>query len=157
MLPMTSYSQNIAIVAIAGARSRYVCVAAGVLLMLLGTIPKLAFLVTCIPNAVLGGAALVMFGMVAASGIAIISEVDLRTNRKNLYVIAVGLSMGLIPAFDPAFFAKMPTWTEQFLHSGILVGTVTLVVLNLLLNGLKSPRDEQELIESALIEGETIA
>jgi NCS2 family nucleobase:cation symporter-2 len=76
-----------------------------------------------------------MFGMVAASGIQIISRADLIGNRKNLYVIAVGLCVGLIPTMDPNFFKQLPDWTAPFLHNGILLGTVTLVLLNLLLNG----------------------
>ena len=132
-LPYTSYSQNVAIVAMTGIRSRFVCAAAGVLLLLLGTLPKLSYLVTAIPPPVLGGAALVMFGMVAANGVQTLGQSNLG-NRKNLYVVALGLGVGLIPVADGRFFDKFPPAVATFLHNGVMLGIVTAVLLNLLLN-----------------------
>jgi NCS2 family nucleobase:cation symporter-2 len=130
-LPYTSYSQNVAIVAMTGVRSRFVCAAAGGVLIVLGTLPKLSFLVTAIPPPVLGGAALVMFGMVAANGIQALGQSDL-SNRKNLYVVAISLSIGLIPVADARFFENFPAAT--FLHNGVVLGVVTAVLLNLVFN-----------------------
>ena len=132
-LPYTSYSQNVAIVAMTGVRSRFVCAAAGLLLILLGTLPKLSFLVTAIPPPVLGGAALVMFGMVAANGVHTLGQCDL-SNKKNLYVVALSLGVGLIPVADARFFDNLPPTVATFMHNGVVLGVVTAVVLNLLLN-----------------------
>jgi xanthine permease len=132
-LPYTSYSQNVAIVAMTGVRSRFVCAAAGVILLLLGTLPKLSYLVTAIPSPVLGGAALVMFGMVAANGVQTLGQSNLG-EKKNLYVVALGLGVGLIPVADGRFFDRFPPGVATFLHNGVMLGIVTAVLLNLLMN-----------------------
>ena len=132
-LPYTSYAQNVGIVAMTGVRSRFVCAAAGAILIALGTLPKLSFLVTAIPPPVLGGAALVMFGMVAATGVQTLGQSDL-SDKKNLYVVALSLGVGLIPVVDPHFFDKLPPSISTFLHNGVVLGVATAIVLNLLLN-----------------------
>ena len=141
-LPYTSYSQNVAIVGMTGVRSRYICAAAGVLLIVLAALPKLSFLVTAIPFPVLGGAALIMFGMVAANGIRTLAEIDFVANKKTLYVVALALSVGLIPTADPKFFDAFPPAVAGFLRNGVLLGVVTSVVLNLLLNRNTAGRAE---------------
>lgn len=132
-LPYTSYSQNVAIVAMTGIRSRFVCAGAGVILLLLGTLPKLSYLVTAIPSPVLGGAALVMFGMVAANGVQTLGQSNLG-QRKNLYVVAVGLGVGLIPVANDRFFDAFPPAVATILHNGVMLGIVSAVLLNLFLN-----------------------
>jgi NCS2 family nucleobase:cation symporter-2 len=132
-LPYTSYSQNVAIVAMTGVRSRFVCAGAGVLLILLGTLPKLSYLVTAIPPPVLGGAALVMFGMVAANGVKTLGQSNL-SHKGNLYVVALALGVGLIPVADDRFFEGFPPAVATFLHNGVMLGIVTAVLLNLFLN-----------------------
>ncbi len=142
-LPYTSYSQNVALVAMTGVRSRFVCAAAGGLLILLAAIPKLAVLVTAIPHPVLGGAALVMFGMVAANGVETLGRVDFGPGNRNLYVVALGLGMGLIPNVNAKFFDNLPPVAAGVLHNGVMLGIVTTVVLNLLLN----PRSASQFAE----------
>jgi NCS2 family nucleobase:cation symporter-2 len=132
-LPYTSYSQNVAIVAMTGVRSRFVCAAAGAMLLLLGTLPKLSYLVTAIPPPVLGGAALVMFGMVAANGVHTLGQSNLG-NKKNLYVVALSLGVGLIPVANERFFDRFPPAAATFLHNGVMLGIATAVLLNLFLN-----------------------
>src|SRR5699024_6656985 len=85
--PYSSFSQNVGLVAVTGVRSRFVCVAGGVIMLLLGILPKLAAVVESLPSAVLGGAGLVMFGMVAATGIRILGGVDFRTNHYNALIV----------------------------------------------------------------------
>jgi NCS2 family nucleobase:cation symporter-2 len=143
-LPYTSYSQNVALVAMTGVRSRFVCAAAGAILILLACVPKLAVLVTAIPHPVLGGAALVMFGMVAASGVETLGRVDFRPGSRNPYVVALGLGMGLIPNVNAKFFDNLPPVAAGVLHNGVMLGIVTAVVLNLLLN----PRSASQFAES---------
>jgi len=138
-LPYTSYSQNIAIVAMTGVRSRFVCATAGLILIGLGTLPKLSYLVTAIPPPVLGGAALVMFGMVAANGVQTLGRADLG-NRRNLYVVAVSLGVGMIPLINPSFYDNLPPAAATFLHNGVVAGVVAAVVLNFFLNRDSGPK-----------------
>jgi NCS2 family nucleobase:cation symporter-2 len=138
-LPYTSYSQNIAMVSMTGVRSRFVCAGAGIILILLACIPKLSFLVTSIPLPVLGGAALVMFGMVAANGVSALGRAEIGASRKNLYIVALSLSIGLIPTLAPRFFEKLPHTLSIFLDNSVLVGIFTAILLNLLMNGVANP------------------
>lgn len=147
-LPYTSYSQNIAMVSMTGVRSRFVCALAGVILMVLGSIPKLSFVVTSIPLPVLGGAALVMFGMVAANGVQSLGRADVSGNRKNLYIVAMSLSVGLIPTLAPKFFDNAPKDLAIFLHNSVMLGIFTAIVLNLLLNGLSKDPVETDAVEA---------
>ncbi|MBL8463835.1 MAG: purine permease, partial [Thauera sp.] len=94
-----------------------------------------ALIIASVPQYVLGGAGLVMFGMVAATGIKILLAADLRNNRFNLYIVALSMGAGMIPMVAPKFFQNMPHALEPLLHSGILLAAITAVTLNLFLNG----------------------
>jgi NCS2 family nucleobase:cation symporter-2 len=133
--PYTSFSQNVGLVGVTGVRSRFVCVAGGLILIVLGLIPKMAALVEALPQYVLGGAGLVMFGMVAATGIRILSGVDYKGNKNNLYVVAVSISAGMIPLVAPAWTQHMAHSLHPLLESGILLTSVAAVLLNLFFNG----------------------
>jgi uric acid transporter len=133
--PYTSFSQNVGLVGVTGVRSRFVCVAGGIILIVLGLIPKMAALVESLPLFVLGGAGLVMFGMVAATGIRILAAVDYKTNKRNLYIVAVSISAGMIPLVAPSWSQHMPHSLHPLLESGILLTTVTAVALNMFFNG----------------------
>ena len=141
--PYTSFSQNVGLVGVTGVRSRWVAVAGGVILVLLGLTPKLAQLVESVPTFVLGGAGIVMFGMVAATGIRILSQVDFAANRNNLYIVAISLGFGMIPLVAPKFFQYMPKALGPLLHSGILLTAIMAVLLNLYFNGVKSQADAE--------------
>ena len=106
--PYTSFSQNVGLVGVTGVKSRFVCVAGGIIMLIMGLVPKLGALVESVPLFVLGGAGIVMFGMVAATGIRILSGVDYKTSRNNLYVVAISIGFGMIPLVAPTFFAKLP-------------------------------------------------
>jgi xanthine permease len=136
--PYTSFSQNVGLVGVTGVRSRWVCAMGGLILLLLGLLPKLAFVVASVPQFVLGGGGLVMFGMVAATGIRILSSVDFKTNRNNLYVVAVSIGIGMIPLVADKFFAQMPKALSPLLHSGILLASIADVLLNAYFNGVRS-------------------
>jgi NCS2 family nucleobase:cation symporter-2 len=145
--PYTSFSQNVGLVGVTGVRSRYVCVAGGVIMIVLGLLPKMAAFVESIPTFVLGGAGLVMFGMVAATGIRILSTVDYRNNRNNLYIVALSIGFGLIPLVAPRWTQQMAHGLHPLLESGILLTAVAAVVLNLFFNGAKG--DTAGAIEAA--------
>lgn len=128
----TSYSQNVGLVQLTGVRSRWVVAASGVILVILGCLPKLSYLVAAVPHYVLGGAAIVMFGMVAATGVKILGTVDFSTDRKNLYIVAVSLGLGMIPLVADRFFLQLPELMARFFQNGILLGTLCAVLLNAL-------------------------
>jgi len=146
--PYTSFSQNVGLVGVTGVKSRFVCVAGGVILIILGLVPKMGALVEALPTVVLGGAGLVMFGMVAATGIRILSNVDFKTNRNNLFVVAVSIGFGMIPLVAPDFKMWMPHGIHPLIESGILLASISAVVLNAFFNGTKV--DEAEIREAAL-------
>jgi NCS2 family nucleobase:cation symporter-2 len=133
--PYTSFSQNVGLVGVTGVKSRFVCVAAGVILIAFGLFPKMAFIAASIPQFVLGGAGIVMFGMVAATGIKILTNVDFNRNRNNLFIVAVSIGVGMIPLVAPTFFKFMPAYLSTILHSGILLTSIMAVLLNLFFNG----------------------
>lgn len=146
--PYTSYSQNVGLVAVTGVKSRYVCVAGGIILITLGLIPKMAALVESLPTVVLGGAGLVMFGMVAATGIRILGGVDFKNNRFNALIVAVSIGFGMIPLIAPRFLQWMPHSLHPLIESGILLASFMAVLLNLFFNGAKGA-DRAASIEAA--------
>jgi uric acid transporter len=133
--PYTSYGQNVGLVGITGVRSRFVCVAGALILIALAMVPKAAHLVAGIPRCVLGGAAIVMFGMVAGSGMRILQTVDFKTHRHNMLIFAVSLGVGMIPTLSPEFFQSFPDYLSPLLHSGVLLSMLTAIFLNLVFNG----------------------
>lgn len=145
--PYTSFSQNVGLVAVTGIKSRFVCVAGGVILIVLGLLPKMAALVESLPTVVLGGAGIVMFGMVTATGIRILSGVDFKTNRHNPMIVAVSIGMGMIPLIAPNFKQWLPHGLHSLIESGILLASLTAVLLNLFLNGAQ--HDEAAIIAAA--------
>lgn len=133
--PYTSFSQNVGLVAVTGVKSRWVCVAGGLILIALGVIPKMAALVESLPTVVLGGAGLVMFGMVAATGIRILAGVDFKNNRYNSLIVAISIGVGMIPLIAPNFKQWMPHPLHPLIESGILLASLCAVSLNLYFNG----------------------
>jgi uric acid transporter len=86
---------------------------------------------------VLGGAGVVMFGMVLATGIRILAKVDYVHNNYNAYIVAISVALSMIPIVSDKFFSKMPPQLGPLLHSGILLAAVTAVLLNAFFNGTR--------------------
>ncbi len=147
--PYTSFSQNVGLVGVTGIKSRFVCVAGGLILIVLGLVPKMGALVESVPTMVLGGAGLVMFGMVAATGIRILAGVNFATNRNNLFIVAVSLGFGMIPLIAPNFKMWMPHAIHPLIESGILLASIAAVVLNAFFNGAKGSVEEAKAAASA--------
>ncbi|SQI32331.1 Putative purine permease ygfU [Serratia plymuthica] len=131
--PQSSFAQNIGLVAITGVKSRFVVSAGGAILVLLGVLPVLGRLVACIPLPVLGGAGVVLFGSVAASGIRTLAKVEYKDNM-NLVVVATAIAFGMIPIVMPTFYDQFPNWVRTLLHSGISASCLAALLLNLLFN-----------------------
>lgn len=146
--PYTSFSQNVGLVAVTGVRSRFVCVAGGIILIILGLLPKLAALVESLPTVVLGGAGIVMFGMVIATGIRILADVDFKTNRHNAMIVAISIGVGMIPLVAPNFRQWMPHSIHPLIESGILLTSLAAVLLNLYFNG--APHDTSASVKAAM-------
>ncbi|WP_410648698.1 nucleobase:cation symporter-2 family protein [Amycolatopsis sp. cmx-4-54] len=132
----SAFAQNVGLVAITGVRSRFVVTAGGVILLVLGMLPVLGRVVAAIPYPVLGGAGLVLFGTVAASGIKTLSKVDYNGNM-NLVIVAASVGLGMVPIAAPEFYHHFPAWVGTIFHSGISSAALMAVVLNLLFNHLK--------------------
>ena len=132
----TAFAANVGLVALTGVRSRFVVGAGGVILVILGLLPVLGRVAGAIPPAVLGGAGIVLFGTVAASGIRTLSKVDYRNNM-NLVIIAVSITFGMLPVMNPTFYAGFPDWFQIIFASGISSAAIMAIVLNILFNELK--------------------
>jgi uric acid transporter len=141
--PVSAFAQNVGLVAITGIRSRFVVAVSGLILVALGLVPKLGAIVASIPLPVLGGAGLVLFGTVAASGIRSLSRVDYEGNA-NLVIVAVAIAMGILPIAVPTFYDKFPSWFQTIFDSGISAAAVTAILLNVLFNMTKRPIEEAE-------------
>lgn len=151
--PYTPFSQNVSLVGVTGVRGRWVVAVSGVILIALGLVPKLATLVASIPQAVLGGAGIAMFGMVAATGIKILSRVDFES-RNNLLIVAISIGAGMIPLVSPTFFDEFPVWSKSLTHSGITLTAIVAVLLNAFLNGGGKAEDgNASAVATAVMEG----
>ncbi|NGO78228.1 purine permease [Streptomyces sp. YC504] len=138
--PYTAFAQNVGLVGMTRVRSRWVVACSGVILVLLGLLPKLGAIVAAIPAPVLGGAGLVMFGTVAATGLRTLATVDFRGNH-NLTIVAVSVAVGMLPVGVPEIYEEFPDWFQTVMHSGISAGCLTAIALNLLFNHLPGRKD----------------
>lgn len=131
--PSTTFAQNNGVIQLTGVGSRHVGLFIGAILMLLGLVPAVGVLVQALPSSALGGATLIMFGMVAASGIRILGRVPM--NRRNGIILAISLGLGLGVSFVPDITNALPALLKSTLSSGIATGGICALVLNILLPG----------------------
>lgn len=129
--PNTSFSQNIGIIPLTGVASRYVVTLAGVILMVTGIFPKVGALVSVMPSPVLGGAGVLMFGMIAVGGIQNFRDVEF--DRRNSIILALSLGLGLGIAFRPDLISRFPSQLQIVFHSGMTTATLTAIFLNIVL------------------------
>jgi len=134
-LPNTSYSQNVGIIAFTGVMSRHVVTIGALFLVLAGLIPKLGAIVSAMPQAVLGGASIVMFGMIAAAGVKLIAREEL--NRRNMLIVAVSLTLGIGLPQVPKFVQYFPTQLAVIMKSGIVPAGIFALVIERVLPGKK--------------------
>ena len=134
--PASAFAQNVGVVAITGIRSRWVVTAGGSVLVALGLLPILGRVVAAVPQPVLGGAGIILFGSVAASGIRTLSKVDYDGNL-NIVLVATALGFGIIPIAVPSFYDEFPEWFATIFHSGISAASLVAVLLNLFFNVMR--------------------
>lgn len=129
--PNSVFAQNNGIIQLTGVASRYVGYYIAGMLMILGLFPAIGLVFSLIPEPVLGGATLLMFGTVAAAGIQIIASQ--RIGRKEVLVIALSLSFGLSVELVPEVLDKMSITVRNIFSSGITTGGLTAILSNLLI------------------------
>lgn len=135
--PNSCFGQNNGVIQLTGVASRHVGYFIAIMLILLGLFPQVSGFVQHIPEPVLGGATLVMFGTIAASGVRIVSRVSL--NRRAIMIIALSLGIGLGVSQQPQIFQFMPNWVKSLFSSGIAAGGLTAIILNFIF-----PDDKKE-------------
>ncbi|CAN5524513.1 solute carrier family 23 protein [soil metagenome] len=128
--PYTAFSENVGLVRLTGVKSRWVVAAAGVFMIVLGFLPKVAAIVASIPNPVLGGAALTLFATVAVVGIQTLGKVDF-TDHRNLIIVTTSLALALWVTSYPEIAQGMPTGLDLIFGSGISIGAVSAILLNI--------------------------
>jgi OHCU decarboxylase len=131
--PYTCFAENVGLVRLTGVRSRWVVATAGLFMMVIGVIPKVGAIVAAIPYPVLGGAGFALFGTVAVVGIQTLRRVNFHDER-NVIVVAISLAMAMAPTVYPTITGNFPEAVRIIISSGITMGSVTAILLNLLFN-----------------------
>ena len=140
--PYTGFSQNVGLVQLSGIKNRKPLYYTAAFLLLIGILPKFAAIAQLIPSPVLGGAMLIMFGMVATQGIRMLSTVNFEGNQ-NLLIVAVSISMGV--GFDSTkLFSSLPDMIQPFISNGIVMSTASAIILNLIFNHKKVQQKNTE-------------
>lgn len=144
----SAFAQNVGLVAVTGVRSRYVVATGGLILVVLGLLPIMGRIIAAVPTPVLGGAGIVLFGTVAASGIRTLSKVSYQ-NNVNLIIVAASLGFGMVPIAAPTFYHQFPNWFETIFHSGISSAAIMAILLNLVFNHFKAGNSDQQSVFAA--------
>ena len=129
-LPNTSFSQNVGLISMTGVMSRHVVTIGALFLIVCGLVPKLGAVISSMPVSVLGGGVIVMFGMVAAAGINLLSAVP--WTRRNMMIFAISLSVGLGLQLEPESLQHFPAMLKVLLTTGLLPAAILAMVLNLI-------------------------
>ncbi|MCU4925878.1 purine permease [Halobacteria archaeon AArc-dxtr1] len=144
--PNTSFSQNVGLIGFTGVASRFVVGICGIFLVVLGLIPKVGAIAAAMPDPVLGGAAVVLFGMIFSIGLRIVAN-RVELTRRNLTIIAVSIVLGVGVEITDDLLVEFPDEIAVILGSGLLVGGVTALILNVLLPGDGGTRQGQSQLE----------
>src|SRR4051795_5291228 len=128
--PYTCFAENVGLVRLTRVKSRYVVAAAGVIMIIIGLIPKAGAIVASIPHPVLGGAAIAMFATVAVVGIQTLSRVDFHDHR-NIVIVSTSIGLAMYVTAIPDVAKAVPEWAQIILGSGITLGSITAILLNL--------------------------
>ena len=133
-LPNTSFSQNVGLVNFTGVASRYVAGIGGVVLLALGFIPKVGAVVSAMPDAVLGGGALILFAMIFSSGARLITQ-NVELDHRNSTILAMSMALGLGVAFRPEILQNFPSEVQTLFGSALVTGGMAALVLNIVFPG----------------------
>ena len=153
--PVSTFAQNVGVVSLTGVASRHVVALTGVMLFLAGLFPILGAVVVTIPQPVLGGAGLMMFAMIISAGVQLLSHVE--HTKRNGIIMAVAIGCGLAVTVRPELLSRLPAFVKEVFGSGITVGALVAVALNLVLPERpfeKTDDDEDEDVPQAFLTGE---
>lgn len=139
----SAFAQNVGLVAVTGIKSRYAVAASGMIMLALGLLPGVGRIIAAVPPAVLGGAGMVLFGTVAASGIRTLAKVKYENNM-NMIIVATSVGFGMVPIVKPEFYDHFPAWFSTIFHSGISSTALMAVALNLIFNHVRLGNSEQQ-------------
>ena len=131
--PYTTYSQNVGLVKMTGVKERSVVFVTGILLVVLGFLPKFAAITQVIPTAVLGAAMVVMFGLVITQGMQMLAP-EIAKSMENALIVACAVGLGVGVSVVPGIFEALPQTAETLFSNGIVTGSLTAIILNILFN-----------------------
>lgn len=137
--PYTCFAENVGLVRLTRVKSRYVVAAAGVIMIVIGMVPKAGAVVAGIPHPVLGGAALAMFATVAVVGIQTLSRVDFHDHR-NVVIVGTSVGLAMFVTAQPQVATAVPGWAQVVFGSGITLGSLAAIVLNIVFHHLGPDR-----------------
>jgi OHCU decarboxylase len=137
--PYTCFAENVGLVRLTRIKSRWVVASAGIFMIFLGLLPKIAAIVASIPSPVLGGAALAMFATVAVVGIQTLSRVDFHDHR-NIVIVGTSIGLAVLVTVQPDVSKAVPEWAQIILGSGITLGSLTAILLNLVFHHMGRSR-----------------
>ena len=137
--PYTCFAENVGLVRLTRVKSRYVVAAAGVIMIIIGLIPKAGAIVAAIPHPVLGGAAIAMFATVAVVGIQTLSRVDFHDHR-NVVIVSTSIGLAMYVTAIPEVAKAVPEWAQIIFGSGITLGSITAILLNLVFHHIGKNR-----------------
>ncbi|MBU5266338.1 nucleobase:cation symporter-2 family protein [Virgibacillus proomii] len=143
--PYTAFSQNVGLIQMTGVKKKRIIMITGAMLITLGFIPKIAAVTTIIPTPVLGGAMIAMFGMVISQGIKMLGPV-IKESSENAMIIACSVGMGLGVTVVPEIFAKLPNSIQILTSNGIVAGSVTAILLNMLFHMLPHKKSSSSVV-----------
>jgi OHCU decarboxylase len=138
--PYTCFAENVGLVRLTQVKSRWVVAAAAIIMIVLGSLPKAAAIVAGIPLPVLGGAALAMFAAVAVVGVQTLAKVDFN-NHSNIVIVSTSIGLGMLVTAQPFVADAFPHWAQIIFGSGITLGALSAIVLNVVFNHLGTARN----------------
>lgn len=141
--PSTMFNENVAIIKLSGIKERSTIITASFMLIIMGLLPKLSAVITCIPKPVIGGVTLALFGTITAAGISILSQVDYN-NNKNSLIVGTGIAVAMGCMFTSNAFDKLPSTLSMLLSNGLFMVGIVTIGLNLIFNIKKHASKNQE-------------
>ena len=131
--PSTMFNENVGLLNVSGVKSRQVIQLTALFLILLALCPKFSTLIISIPNSVIGGATLALFGVITSAGISILSTVNLNKDN-NFTIVGTSIAVGVGSTFSGGLFDQLPPSLGMLLGNGLFMVCITAISLNLLLN-----------------------
>lgn len=131
-LPITSFSQNVGLIAMTHVVNRFTIMTGAVCMILCGLVPPIGALFSTLPDAVLGGCTIMMFGSIIVSGVQMIARCGFNQRNTTIAALSIGIGIGFTQV--PGLFSIFPTMAQQVLQSNcVAIVFIIAIVLNLVL------------------------